>query len=38
MLFILTKEKQMYLIPINEITQSTSLTLNSDYDQYKINF
>ena len=38
LLFVLTKEKQMYLIPINEITQSTSLTLNSDYDQYKINF
>lgn len=38
LLFVLTKEKQMYLIPINEITQSTSLTLNPDYDQYKINF
>ena len=38
LLFVLTKEKQMYLIPINEIIQSTSLTLNPDYDQYKINF
>ena len=36
LLFILTENKDMYLIPINIIVQNRTLTLTNDYDKYKV--
>ena len=38
LLFVLTENKDMYLIPVNVITQNTALNLTHDYDKYKIYF
>lgn len=36
LLFILTENKDMYLIPVNIIVQNRTLTLTNDYDKYKV--
>ena len=38
LLFVLTGEQTMYVIPVSEITQSTQLILNNNYDKYKVVF
>lgn len=37
-LFILTKDQDMYVIPISDITVECQLTLNNNYEKYKVTF
>lgn len=36
LLFILTANKDMYLIPTSIVVQARTLTLTNDYDKYKV--
>lgn len=36
LLFILTANKDMYLIPTDIVVQARTLTLTNDYDKYKV--
>ena len=38
LLFILTENKKMYLIPVKDITQNTQLILNDTYNKYEVFF
>ena len=38
LLFVLTENKEMYVIPVTNITTNSSLTLNYDYKKYQVYF
>lgn len=38
LLFVLTEEQSMYVIPVSEITQDTQLVLSDKYKKYQVTF